>query len=697
MAILTVNNISLSFGEESILEHVSFELQKGQRAGLVGVNGSGKTSLFKVLTGEYAPDSGSVTLSRDAVLGYMEQHVCRDLQRPAFDEVLSVFTPLLRMERELEDVTALLAQQPQDLDRLVLRQAELTERFQDAGGLTFRSRARSALLGLGFTQEQLFLPVGVLSGGQKAKLQLAKMLLSGASLLLLDEPTNHLDIQAVEWLEDFLKSYNGAYLVVSHDRYFLDKVTEITLEMDHKTITYYKGNYSRSLELRAEHRLAMEREYEKTQREIHRIEGIIEQQRRWNQARNYVTIASKQKQIDRLSATLEKPQEDPAAIRFQFHASRRSGDDVLLAQELALSFGGEPLFQHASLDVKRGERVFLIGPNGCGKTTLLRLLLGQLAPSEGVVRLGTGVELGYYEQSQQSLHDGKTVMDEIWDEHPQMTQTQVRNALAVFLFAGEDVFKGVGTLSGGERARVLLLKLMLSKANLLLLDEPTNHLDITSREALEEALSGYDGTLLVVSHDRYLINKLADKVVLLTPQGTRTYLGNYDSYLEAREKEQATGADVRLPLDQARRKPVRGRTGQAALSPSARAGGPSEATGADVYYPHDEARRFAAAPGRESTAEALRRELTAQALGYKERKARESELRKKRTRLSRLEGEIEENEERQGALEERLADPEVAADYEEVTAISQELEQLRQEGERLLEEWATLSGELEGE
>ena len=669
MAILTVNNISLSFGEESILEHVSFELQKGQRAGLVGVNGSGKTSLFKVLTGEYAPDSGSVTLSRDAVLGYMEQHVCRDLQRPAFDEVLSVFTPLLRVERELEDVTALLAQQPQDLDRLVLRQAELTERFQDAGGLTFRSRARSALLGLGFTQEQLFLPVGVLSGGQKAKLQLAKMLLSGASLLLLDEPTNHLDIQAVEWLEDFLKSYNGAYLVVSHDRYFLDKVTEITLEMDHKTITYYKGNYSRSLDLRAEHRLAMEREYEKTQREIHRIEGIIEQQRRWNQARNYVTIASKQKQIDRLSATLEKPQEDPAAIRFQFHASRRSGDDVLLAQELALSFGGEPLFQHASLDIKRGERVFLIGPNGCGKTTLLRLLLGQLAPSEGVVRLGTGVELGYYEQSQQSLHDGKTVMDEIWDEHPQMTQTQVRNALAVFLFTGEDVFKGVGTLSGGERARVLLLKLMLSKANLLLLDEPTNHLDITSREALEEALSGYDGTLLVVSHDRYLINKLADKVVLLTPQGTRTYLGNYDAYIEEREKEKG-GCTPGTP---------------ASCVPQGRKG-PSEANGADVRVRLDQARPSAAAPWREETA---------QALGYKERKAKASELRKKRTRLSRLEGEIEENEGRQGALEERLADPEVAADYEEVTAISQELEQLRQEGERLLEEWATLSGELE--
>ena len=642
MAILTVNNISLSFGEESILEHVSFELQKGQRAGLVGVNGSGKTSLFKVLTGEYAPDSGSVTLSRDAVLGYMEQHVCRDLQRPAFDEVLSVFTPLLRVERELEDVTALLAQQPQDLDRLVLRQAELTERFQDAGGLTFRSRARSALLGLGFTQEQLFLPVGVLSGGQKAKLQLAKMLLSGASLLLLDEPTNHLDIQAVEWLEDFLKSYNGAYLVVSHDRYFLDKVTEITLEMDHKTITYYKGNYSRSLDLRAEHRLAMEREYEKTQREIHRIEGIIEQQRRWNQARNYVTIASKQKQIDRLSATLEKPQEDPAAIRFQFHASRRSGDDVLLAQELALSFGGEPLFQHASLDIKRGERVFLIGPNGCGKTTLLRLLLGQLAPSEGVVRLGTGVELGYYEQSQQSLHDGKTVMDEIWDEHPQMTQTQVRNALAVFLFTGEDVFKGVGTLSGGERARVLLLKLMLSKANLLLLDEPTNHLDITSREALEEALSGYDGTLLVVSHDRYLINKLADKVVLLTPQGTRTYLGNYDAYIEEREKEKAR-ENPQLPEEE---KP----------QPSGVKGMTND---------------------------------------YKERKAKASELRKKRGALGRLETAIEETENRQRALEESLEDPAVAADYEKVAAISQELEQLRQEGERLLEEWATLSGELE--
>ena len=451
MAILTVNNIQQSFGEEVILENITFEMQKGERVGLVGVNGSGKTTLFKVLTGEYTPDTGSVVFGKDTVLGYMEQHVCRDFHKTAFEEVMTVFAPLLRMERELEDLNTLLSQtsQGEELERLILRQTELNDRFVDAGGLTCRSRARSALMGLGFTEDQLESRVGVLSGGQKAKLQLAKMLLGGANLLLLDEPTNHLDIQAVEWLEDFLKNYNGAYIVISHDRYFLDKVTQRTLEMEGKTVTSYKGNYSRYLELRAERRLAMQRVYESTQREISRIEGIIEQQRRWNQERNYVTIASKQKQIDRLEATLEKPEEDPESIRFQFKASRRGGNDVLTAQDLSLSFGGDPLFQHVDLEIKHGEKVFLIGPNGCGKTSLFKILLGQYTPDTGVVRLGSAIDVGYYEQSQLSLHDEKTVIDEIWDLHPQMTQTEVRSALAVFLFKGEDVFKPVGALSGG--------------------------------------------------------------------------------------------------------------------------------------------------------------------------------------------------------------------------------------------------------
>lgn len=635
MAILTVNHITQSFGETTILEDVTFEMQKGERIGLVGVNGSGKTTLFKVLTGEYTPDEGSAVYSKETVLGYMEQHVCRDFQKTALEEVLTVFAPLLKMERELEDLSALLSKNPpeEELTRLIERQTALNDRFVDLGGLTCRSRARSALMGLGFTEEQLTNRVGVLSGGQKAKLQLAKMLLGGANLLLLDEPTNHLDINAVEWLEDFLKNYSGSYIVISHDRYFLDKVTSRTLELQNKRLDSFKGNYTRYLALREEKRKAQERVYESTQKEIKRIEGIIEQQRRWNQERNYVTIASKQKQIDRLEATLEKPEQDPDSIRFQFHASRRSGDDVLTAEGLSLSFdGGDALFRNVDLEIKRGEKIFLIGPNGCGKTSLFKILLGQYLQDSGTVRIGAGVDVGYYEQSQLSLHDEKEVIDEIWDLHPTMTQTEVRNALAVFLFKGEDVFKPVGGLSGGERARVLLLKLMLSKANFLLLDEPTNHLDIGSCEALEDALSGYDGTLFVVSHDRYLINKLADKVYVLSKDGAALYHGNYDFYLEKRQQQLEAAP-------------------QAAPPPKVNA--------------------------------------------YKLRKERESELRRKKSALSRLEREIEETDETLAALEARLSDPEISADYEAVTETSAQIAALHEQADALLAEWTALSEELE--
>lgn len=634
MAILTVNHITQSFGETIILEDVSFEMQKGERLGLVGVNGSGKTTLFKVLTGEYAPDTGSVVFGKDTVPGYMEQHVCKDFQKTAFDEVMTVFAPLLKIERELEDLSSVLSRNPsqKEMERLILRQTELNDRFADQGGLTCRSRAKSALMGLGFTEEQTRNLVGVLSGGQKAKLQLAKMLLGKANLLLLDEPTNHLDITAVEWLEDFLKNYTGSYIVISHDRYFLDKVTDRTLELQNRKLDSYKGNYTRYLSLKEEKRLSAERAYENTQKEIRRLEGIIEQQRRWNQERNYVTIASKQKAINRLEAALEKPEQDPESIRFQFHASRRSGDDVLAAEDLSISFDGNPpLFQNVDLEIKRGEKIFLIGPNGCGKTTLFKILLGQYHQDTGLVRLGTGVDLGYYEQSQLSLHDEKTVIDEIWDLHPRMNRTEIRSALAVFLFKGEDVYKPVGGLSGGERARVLLLKLMLSKANFLLLDEPTNHLDVGSCEALENALLGYDGTLLVVSHDRYLINKLADKLYVLGPQGARLYRGNYDYYLEKRESESE---------------------------------GKTEKAPPKVNL-------------------------------YKLRKERESDLRKKRSALSRLEGEIEENDRTLRELEKKLEEPETAADYQAVTETSQTIAALHQKAEDLLLEWTGLSEQLE--
>ena len=633
MAILTVNNIKKMFGTDVILENVSFEVQKGDRIGLVGINGSGKTTLFKILNGEYTADEGSFTPARETSIGYMEQHVCRDMEKPAFDEVMTVFEPLLRMEAELERLNAEIAAVPDDIDALILKQTELNDRFIAEGGLTCRNRARSTLIGLGFAPEQIMAPIGVLSGGQKAKIQLAKMLLGESNLLLLDEPTNHLDIPSVEWLEDFLKNYSGSYIVISHDRYFLDAVTNRTFEIEHTRLTEYKGNYTKFLRLKEENRLAMQRVYDNTQREIKRIEGIIEQQKRFNQERNYVTIASKQKSIDRLEATLQKPEDEPDTIRFQFKASQRGGNDVLMAEDLALQFGDNRLFRHVNLDIKRGEKVFLIGPNGCGKTSLLKILLGIYRQTFGDYRFGANIDVGYYDQAQGNLDESKTVIDEIWDLHPYMNQTQVRSALAVFLFKGEDVYKPVKGLSGGERARVLLLKLMLSKANLLILDEPTNHLDIGSCEALEDALMGYDGTLLVVSHDRYLINKLADKIYYLEPDGTTLYLGNYDAYLEARQKKETAKAAVQ----------------ESVQKPNA----------------------------------------------YKLKKERAAEIRKRKSALARCEREVEEAELEIEELNAKLLDPAVASDYEQTLEITNQIAACKERSDALMNEWTALNIWLE--
>lgn len=638
MAILTVNNIKKMFGTDVIIQDITFEVQKGDRVGLVGINGSGKTTLFKVLNGEYTADEGTFTPARETSIGYMEQHVCRDMEKPAFDEVMTVFAPLLKMEAEIEVFTTKISEMPENLNELIEKQAELNDRFIADGGLTCRNRAKSTLIGLGFAPEQIYAPIGVLSGGQKAKIQLAKMLLGESNLLLLDEPTNHLDIPSVEWLEDFLKNYNGSYIVISHDRYFLDAVTNRTFEIENTHLTEYKGNYTKYLQLKEENRLAMQRVYDNTQREIKRIEGIIEQQKRFNQERNYVTIASKQKSIDRLQATLEKPEDDPDTIKFQFKASQRGGNDVLEAEELALSFGDHRLFKNVNLDIKRGEKVFLIGPNGCGKTSLLKVLLHIYKQTFGGFRFGANIDIGYYDQAQGNLDESKTVIDEIWDLHPYMTQTQVRSALAVFLFKGEDVYKPVKGLSGGERARVLLLKLMLSKANLLILDEPTNHLDIGSCEALENALLGYDGTLFVVSHDRYLINKLADKIYYLTPSGTTLYLGNYDAYLEARQKQEAAKAAA-------------------------------------------EAENENAVPKANTV--------------YKQKKERASEIRKRRAALSKCEREIEAAEAEIDTLNEQLSDPETASDYEKMMEITNKITEQKALADSLMNDWTELTLWLE--
>ena len=621
----------MEFGDQRLFENMNFEIQKGDRVGLIGVNVSGKTTLFRILTGEYSPTDGTVVINKNSTIGYMEQHVCRNLERSAYDEVMTVFDDLIEMEKELEGLNVLIGSVHDEIDEMVERQAFLHDEFTRRGGLTCRSRARSALLGLGFDDEKMQLPISALSGGQRAKLQLAKLLLCGADVLLLDEPTNHLDTESVEWLEQFLTESGCSYIVISHDRYFLDKTTNKTFEIENRKMARYNGNYTAFLPQKQEHLLAMQRAYDNTMKEIGRLEGIIEQQRRWNREKNIRTAESKQKVIDRLEKNLEKPENAPSAIHFDLGIKNQSGNDVLELDNVSLSFGGEPLFRNVAMDIKRGERIFILGPNGCGKTSLLKTILGKYKAQSGRISFGEGVRVGYYDQIQTGMDSEKTVFEELSDSFPAMTNTEIRSTLARFLFRNDDVFKELSTLSGGERARVLLTKLMLGGANFLLLDEPTNHLDINSCEALEAALKEYEGTLLIVSHDRYLINALADRIFYLTAEGIRVYEGSYEEYLKKAE-----------PF---RKKPAASDT----------------------------------APKQEKQVE------------YKKKKELDSQRRKARARLGRLEKEISDAEDRLSELNDYLNSPEVSSDYERLMKTTDEISQTESALEVMYEEWEELS------
>ncbi len=630
MAIVSVQNLKVDFGGKVLFENVSFDVNAGDFVGLIGANGTGKTTLFKVITGEIEPTEGGAFVGRNVRVGYLEQHACHGSVKTVYDEALSVFEPLMQIERELEDIAVAIDANDGGRDKLIEMQNKLHEQFQEQDGLTYKSRTHSALTGLGFSESDFNLTCDKLSGGQRSKLSMCKLLLSGSDLLLLDEPTNHLDIAGTEWLENYLSTFKGTIIVISHDRYFLDRVTNKTVEISHGKSHSSKGNYSVYLKLKEERLESERRQYENQLAEIKRIEGIIEQQRSFARERNFITAESKRKMLEKKKAELIVPDTPLSKMRMKFTPAMETGNDVLNVNGLSKAFGSKRLFSNAAMEVYKNDRVFVLGTNGCGKTTLLRILTRQQSADDGTFSFGSNVKIGYFDQSLESLKGGKTVIDEIWDEHRLFTETTVRSYLALFLFRGDDVYKNVDTLSGGEKAKLCLLKLMLSGANVLLLDEPTNHLDIPSREVLEAALSDFDGTIIAVSHDRYFINKLSTKIYRMSENGFEKFDGDYDTYAgialaQAKEKPKKTEQKVNL---------------------------------------------------------------------YKLRKERDSEINRLKGKIKRNEEEIDRLDGEITAINESLSTPETSADYEKVISLTAQLEELTEKQLSAMEEWEEMNTRL---
>ena len=546
MIVLTVQNLHKAFGGNVVLKDVSLTLQDHQRMGLVGVNGCGKTTLLNILAGREHADGGSVSMMKDLRVGYMEQQYQAQGDSTVFEELKRVFEPVFAMEEKLRALEHEMSEASEtELRRMGENYARLNDAFEKADGYAWKSSVQGVLAGLGFKKEQYDQPARLLSGGELTRLCLAKLLLQKPDLLLLDEPTNHLDLSALDWLENYLNEYKGTLLVVSHDRYFLDKVCTHISELLLGALEQYSGNYSAYMAQRAERFEIRMRAWEQQQKMIAREEAIIARYKSFNREKSIKAAESREKRLEKVER-LDRP-EDEKQVRFRFEAKRRTGDDVMFIRDYSKSYGGRTLFKNVNLSLRAGDRVALLGPNGIGKSTLLKCLVGEEAPDTGNVRWGANVDMGYYDQKQEGLHPQKTVLDEVWDAFPRLEQSQVRGALGLFLFTGEDVFMPIHTLSGGEKGRVALTKLMLHKDNLLLLDEPTNHLDMDSREVLEDALENFEGTILAVSHDRYFINRFARRVAVLTENGIKEYLGNFDDYMAKLQWEQAQqGQDPRF-------------------------------------------------------------------------------------------------------------------------------------------------------
>ncbi len=533
MISISCKNISLSFGTDVLLDGVTFSVEKGDKVGVVGVNGAGKTTLMKIILGKQKADSGEIYIEGSAKVGYLDQYAVLDSDRTVLEEMLLNFSHLTEMKKRLDELELIMENEDnsQAVSESALKFTELLEKYKENGGYEFVGRTKSVLTKMGFGEEYFDLPVNNLSGGQKTALALVGLLLQNNDILILDEPTNHLDIESVEWLEDYIKGLKTTVIIISHDRYFLDALTNKTLDVENTHAKLYNGSYSVFSEKKEKEREVYLHHYLNQQKEIARLEAYIEQQRRWNRERNIIAAESREKAIARMDK-LERPEDLPKGINFSFGEALHSGNDVLSVRGLSKAFDNKRLFKDVSFEVKRGDRLFILGKNGSGKSTLLKILNSKIEDYSGEFEYGTGVKLGYYDQENQNLNPDNSVLDELWNEHSSLTMTEVRSALALFRFIGDDVTKKVSVLSGGEKARLTLAKLMLSKVNLLVLDEPTNHLDIASRETLEDAVLAFKGTVIAVSHDRYFIKKLATRIVRINDVGCQVFEHGYEDYLE---------------------------------------------------------------------------------------------------------------------------------------------------------------------
>ena len=634
--ILSCQTISKAFLEKKVLENVSFHIEENEKAAIVGINGAGKTTLLRIIVGEMPPDSGQVIFARDKTFGYLSQNAAVDTSNSIYQELLSVKQDLLDLEELMrESELSMKHAQGEELDRLMKQYTIQTHSYEIGGGYTYKSELVGVLKGLGFTEEDFTKSVATLSGGQKTRVALGKLLLQKPDLIILDEPTNHLDMNSISWLETYLLNYKGAVVIVSHDRYFLDRIAGKIIEIDQTKATSFTGNYSAYAMKKEQLRAAAWNAYQNQQREIRHQEEVIEKLRSFNREKSIRRAESREKMLDKIEV-IEKPTEVRTDMKLKLTPRKTSGNDVLTVTELSKSFGQLKLFEHIGMEIKRGEHVAIIGDNGTGKTTLLKILNGLLPADSGSFVLGTNVEIGYYDQEHHVLHGEKSLFEEISDDYPYLTNTEIRNVLAAFLFTGDDVFKRICDLSGGERGRVSLAKLMLSNANFLILDEPTNHLDIMSKEILEDALNGYEGTVLYVSHDRYFINKTAHRILDLTARQFVNYIGNYDYYLE---KKDVVMAAVARPEEVQQDKPSESEVKQ----------------------------------------------------DWKSQKEEQAKQRKRENDLKKCEDRITALEEQQNAIEEEISHPEVATNSVKLQELTSRQEEISRQLEELYAQWETLA------